>query len=103
MKCNIPIGAAQFPTAKCGQAGDSHVQSTFLDILTGIDPAFPKYTWDRLLPQTELMLNLLRQTMLNPRIYAWEYFNGSFDFAATPLGILGSKVVIYNTVITSNF
>ena len=46
----------------------------FLAILAGVDASFPLYLWDLLLPQAELTLNLLRQSVLNRRISAWEYF-----------------------------
>eukprot|EP00804_Cyclotella_cryptica_P025772 CCRYP_002950-RA/>CCRYP_002950-RA protein AED:0.35 eAED:0.35 QI:0/-1/0/1/-1/1/1/0/132 len=42
----------------------------FLSILAGIDPTFPNYLWDKLLPQTELTLNLLCQSTLAPAISA---------------------------------
>ncbi len=38
----------------------------FLAILAGVDAAFPPYLWGLLLPQTELTLNLLRQSTINP-------------------------------------
>ena len=63
----------------------------FIAILTGVDPEFPKYMWDNLLVKTELTINLLRQATLNPRMSAWEYYNGSFDYSATPLVPLGCK------------
>ena len=69
----------------------------FLAILAGVDPDFPKYTWDNLLAQTELTINLLRQGTLNPRMSPWEYYNGAFDYSATPLGPLGCKIMIHNT------
>ena len=47
--------------------------------------------------QTELTLNLLRQATLNPHISVWEYFNGAFDYAATPLGPIRCKSVIHTT------
>ena len=40
----------------------------FLAILAGVDPAYPPYLWDLLLPQAELILNLLIQAKLNPKI-----------------------------------
>jgi hypothetical protein len=52
----------------------------FLAILAGVDPEFPEYLWDLLLPQAELTLNLLRQSLINPQISAWEFFQGPFDF-----------------------
>ena len=42
-------------------------------------------------------MNPLRQATLNPRISAWEYYNGAFDYIATPLGALGCNIVIHNT------
>jgi hypothetical protein len=37
----------------------------FLSILAGVDPSFPPYLWDLLLPQAELTLNLLWQSALH--------------------------------------
>jgi hypothetical protein len=67
----------------------------FLAILAGIDATFPPYLWDLFLPQTELTLNLLRQSTINPWISAWEFFQGSFDFKKTPLGPVGCRVLIH--------
>lgn len=67
----------------------------FLAILAGISSDFPKNLWDLLLPQAELTLNLLRQSRLNPKISAWEYFAGPFNYDATPVGPLGSRVIIH--------
>ena len=78
-------------------------KSRFLEILTGVDPDFPKYMWDKLLTQTELTINLLRQETLNPRMSAWEYYNGPFDYSATPLGPLGCKIMIHNTLNTRKY
>ena len=66
----------------------------FLSILAGVDPAFPPYLWDLQLLQAELMINLLCKAHLNPKISAWEYFNGPFDFNKTPLGPVGCRVLI---------
>jgi hypothetical protein len=55
----------------------------FLAIIAGLPPAFPRYLWDLLLPQTELTLNLLRQSFVTPSMSAWEHFNGPFNYNAT--------------------
>jgi hypothetical protein len=78
----------------------STFKSHFLSILAGVDKVFPLYLWDLLLPQAELTLNLLRQATLNPRISAWEYFQGPFDFNKTPLGPVGCRVLIHAKPIT---
>eukprot|EP00804_Cyclotella_cryptica_P026938 CCRYP_014755-RA/>CCRYP_014755-RA protein AED:0.22 eAED:0.22 QI:0/0/0/1/1/1/3/0/664 len=72
----------------------------FLSVLTGIDPAFPNYLWDKLLPQTKLTLNLLRQSTLAPAISAWEAFNGPLNYDATPLGPMGCPIIIHNKTAT---
>ena len=67
----------------------------FLAILAGVSSSFPMSLWDLLLPQTELTLNLLRQATAEPTKSAWEYFNGPFNYDATPLGPLGFDVLIH--------
>ena len=67
----------------------------FLAIFAGVYPYFPRRLWDHLLPQTELTLNLLRQATANPAISVWEYFNGKFNYNATPLGPLGVSVIVH--------
>ena len=69
----------------------------FIAILEEVDPDFLKYMLDNLLVQTELTINLLRQATPNPRMSAWEYYNGEFDYSATPLGPFGCKITIHNT------
>jgi len=67
-----------------------HFKNHFLSILAGVDAAFPPYLWDLLLTQAELTIKLLRQATANPKISAWEYFNGPFNFYKTPLAPMGS-------------
>ena len=72
----------------------------FISTLAGIAPTLPKNLWDLLLPQIELTFNLLRQSTLKPNISAWEYFQGPFEYKATPLGHLCCPVMIHRK--TSN-
>ena len=72
-------------------------KALFISVLAGVNPTFPKFMWDILLVQTELKIKLLRETTLNPIMYAWEYFNGAFDFTATPLGPISCKLIIHTT------
>ena len=53
--------------------------------------------WENLLAQTELTLNLLCQSTLNPCISEWGYFNGAFEYTSTPLGPIGCKIIIHTT------
>ena len=74
----------------------------FLAVLAGVAPDFPRFLWDLLVPQAVIQLNFLRQATLSPRISAWEYFNGPFDYDATPFGPLSQKVIAYNKPGTRN-
>ena len=67
----------------------------FITILAGVAPGFPRYLWDHIFPQAELLLNLLCQSTLNPKMLSWEYFNGPFDYDTTPLSPLGCPVIIH--------
>ena len=46
------------------------VKAHFLVILAGVAIDFPRHLWDLLMPQTELTLNLLRQSTANTDISA---------------------------------
>ena len=67
----------------------------FISILAGTDPNFPLKLWDTLLPQTELTLNLLRQSHISPTISAQAYLFGNFDFNRMPLTPMGCAVKIH--------
>ena len=68
-----------------------------LSVLAVLYPTFPKFMWDNLLVQTELIHNLLCQATLNPSMSSWEYFNGAFDYTATPLVPIGCNIIIHTT------
>jgi hypothetical protein len=72
-----------------------HFKNHFLSILASVDTAFPPYLWNLLLPQAKLTVNLLHQATINPKISAWEYFNGPFDFNMTPLAPVGCRVLTH--------
>ena len=65
----------------------------FLAILAGVATDFPRYLWDLLLLQTEITLNLLRQSTADPTISSWEFFSGPFNYDATTLVPLGTGVI----------
>jgi hypothetical protein len=67
----------------------------FLAFLATCDPDFPVSEWDRLLFQAELTLNLLRSSRVNPKLSAYAYLNGNFDFNKTPLAPPGTKVLVH--------
>ena len=67
----------------------------FKAIIQGLDDTFPMKLWDKLLPQTILTLNLLRQSNAVPTVSAHQYIHGQFDYNAMPLAPLGCAVQMH--------
>ena len=67
----------------------------FLAIMATADPAYPAAEWDRLLPQAELTINLLPNARANPKLSAYAYLFGQFDFNRNPLAPAGTKVLVH--------
>lgn len=67
----------------------------FKSVIAGVDNNFPMHLWDRLLPQTVLTLNLLRQSNVAPTVSAYQYVNGPFDYNKMPLAPMGCAVQIH--------
>ena len=44
--------------------------------LATVDPDFPLAEWDRLIPQANITLNLLRSARVNPKLSAYAYIFG---------------------------
>jgi TfoX/Sxy family transcriptional regulator of competence genes len=72
-------------------------KSHFKSVLAGVDDSFPMRLWDKLLPQTILTLNLLRQSNVAPTVSAYQYVHGTFDYNKMPLAPLGCAVQLYES------
>ena len=70
----------------------------FKTILSGTDPAFPMHLWCRLLKQATLTLNMLRLCCQNPTLSAAMALEGAHDYNAHPLGPMGCKITVHETV-----
>ena len=61
------------PDMHCRNAAERMIQTFkahFLSTLAGVSSTFPNFIWDKLLPQTELTLNLLLHSNITPNISA---------------------------------
>ena len=70
-------------------------KSHFKAGLASLDPNFPIREWDRLLPQAEMTLNLLRSSRLNPKLSAHAFLFGQLDYNKTPIVPPGTKVLVH--------
>ena len=64
--------------------------------IASCDPKFPIAEWDRILPQCELTLNLLRNSRINPNLSSWAYLHGIHDFNKAPMAPPGTKIVVHS-------
>ena len=68
----------------------------FVAGLCTVHPKFLLYLWDsKLIPQAELMLNMLRGSRTNPKLSAWDQVCGVFDYNRTPIGPPGTRVLVH--------
>jgi hypothetical protein len=67
----------------------------FIAGLCTTDPNFPLQLWDRLLEQSDITLNLLRASRVNPKLSAYAQVFGQFDFIATPMAPPGIHVLVH--------
>ena len=70
-------------------------KSHFLSVLSGTADNFPPSLWDRLLPQTEVTLNLLRQSNATPTVSAYAHLSGPFDYNKMPLAPMGCEAQVH--------
>ena len=63
--------------------------------LSSVDKDFPLHQWDQLLEQAVITLNLLRPARINPKLSAYAYLFGLFNYNATPLAPPGIKCQIH--------
>jgi hypothetical protein len=61
----------------------------FVAGLSSVDPSLPMHLWDRLLPQAEITLNLLRTSRLHPQLAAAAHSHGLVDYNKTAFAPLG--------------
>jgi hypothetical protein len=69
-----------------------HIIST----IAGCDHDFPMKTWDKLLPQIEITVNLLlRSSHVDPQLSCYGAIFGAYDFMNHPMAPAGVKVMKY--------
>jgi hypothetical protein len=67
----------------------------FVTRLSSVDPAFPLHLCDRLLPQAEITLNLLRTSWLHPQLSAAAHFHGLVDYNKTAFAPPGCEIIAH--------
>jgi hypothetical protein len=63
--------------------------------LSSVEPTFPLQLWDRLLPQAEITLNLLRTSRLHPQLSAAAHLHGLMDYNKTAFAPPEYKIIAH--------
>jgi hypothetical protein len=61
--------------------------------LESMDPYFPRHLWDRIFPQAEMTLNLLRTSRLHPYMSAAVHLYGPVDYNKTTFSPPECKII----------
>jgi hypothetical protein len=67
----------------------------FVAGLSSVDPSLPMHLWDRLLPQAEITLNLLRTSRLHPQLSAAAHYHGLLDYNKTAFAPPRCKIIAH--------
>jgi hypothetical protein len=67
----------------------------FVAGISSVDSSFPMHLWDRLLPQAEITLNLLRTSRLHPQLSAAPHYHGLVDYNKTSFAPPGRKIIAH--------
>jgi hypothetical protein len=67
----------------------------FVAGLSSVEPSFPMHLWDRILPQAEITLNLLRTSRLHPQLSAAAHYHGLVDYNKTDSAPPGCKIIAH--------
>jgi hypothetical protein len=68
-------------------------KENFVASLSSVGPSFPMHLWDRLLPQVEITLNLLKTSRLHPQLSAAAHYHGLVDYNKTAFAPPGCKII----------
>ena len=72
-----------------------NLNAHFLSVLAGTAQDFPPSLWDRLPPQAEIKINLLRQSNVTPNVSAYAYLSGPFDYNKIPIAPMVIAVQVH--------
>jgi hypothetical protein len=72
-------------------------KGAFIVALATTNNNFPLQLWDRLTPQVEDTLNMLRASRVDPSKSVYEILNGPYDWNRYPLAHLGAKPLSMRT------
>ena len=67
----------------------------FIAGLSSAHPSFPLNLWDRLIPQAQMTLNMMRKSNINEKLSAYEQVFGTYDYNSTPIAPPGTQSLLH--------
>jgi hypothetical protein len=71
-------------------------KNRFIGALGTTDADFPLQLWDKMTPQVQDSINILRRSCIDPDKSAYEILEGPYDWNRYPMAPLGTKAIIYH-------
>ena len=93
--CDLQIVEPHNHRVNAAERAIQTFKDAFIAALATTDRDFPLQLWDKLAPQVQDTLNLLRASRINPEISAYEALNGPYNWDRYPLAPPGCKAIIY--------
>jgi hypothetical protein len=88
----VPLECHQWNAAEVARR---NFKARFLSVLAGVSKNFPPSLWVRLLPQTEITINLIRQSNATPNVSVYPHLSGQFDYNKMPLAPMGCDAQVH--------
>jgi hypothetical protein len=80
---------------QCSQGDHTQLQSPFPQHPGWRSRQFTPSPWDRLLPQTEITINLIQQFNATPNVLAYAHLSGPFEYNKMPLALMGCEAQVH--------
>jgi hypothetical protein len=97
-ECNLQVVESHNHRINAAEHAIQMFKDAFIAALATADFEFLLQFWDKLAPQVQDTLNLLRTSQINPNILAYEALNGPYNWDYYPLAPPGCKAVIYKAL-----
>jgi hypothetical protein len=88
----VPPGCHQRNAA---EVAIRNFKAHFLSLLAGVSDVLPTGLWDQLLPQTEITIDLIRQSNATPNVSAYAHLSGPFDYNKMLLALMGCNAQVH--------
>jgi len=97
-ECNLQVVEPHNHRVNVAERAIQTFKDAFIAALATTDRDFSLQLWDKLAPQVQDTLNLIRASQINPKISAYKALNGPYNWDRNPLAPPGCKAVIYEAL-----